>query len=161
MENFNFKKFIAEGKMLKEETNPTKYPEEILAMDKEIEELKTKLQALITAKNKAKSSYTKTVPALFGQPGEYEGIRQTKKPKQFQYQFRDFIEWLKKYQKENGNDWESLKDALKVKFNDFIRVNNANNVMGRMDFFTIYKSVPASLKPENLIKIGNFYVEPN
>ena len=60
--------------MLKEETSPTQYPEEILAMDKEIEELKAKLQAAITAKNKAKSSFTKTVPALFGQPGEYEGI---------------------------------------------------------------------------------------
>ena len=160
MENFNFKKYLAERTLLKEETNPTQYPEDIQAMDKEIEELKAKLQALITAKNKAKSNYTKTVPALFGQPGEYEGIRQTSKPKQFQYQFRDFIEWLKKWQKENGNNWESLKDALKVKFNDFINVNNANTVMGRMSFFNIYKSVPAGLKPENLIKIGMFYVEP-
>ena len=161
MENFNFKQYLSEKKLLKEEINPTQYPEEILAMDKEIEELKAKLQAAITAKNKAKSSFTKTVPALFGQPGEYEGIRQTSKPKQFQYQFRDFVEWLKKWQKENGNDWESLKDALKVKFNDFIRVNNTNTVMGRMDFFNIHKSIPAGYEPENLIKIGMFYVEPN
>ena len=53
MENtFNLKKFLAEGKMLKE-AKAEYYPQELLDMDKEIEELKNKLEALIKAKNKA------------------------------------------------------------------------------------------------------------
>jgi hypothetical protein len=51
MENFNFKKYLAEGKLLNEAPS-FNYPQEILDMDTEIEDLKAKLQAAITAKNK-------------------------------------------------------------------------------------------------------------
>jgi hypothetical protein len=83
MENFNFKKYLAEGKLLNEASS-FNYPQEILDMDTEIEDLKAKLQAAITAKNKAKSNYTKSVPSLSDQ-GEFAGLGLSK-DKRSQYE---------------------------------------------------------------------------
>lgn len=129
-------------------------------MDKEIQDLKDKLEALIKAKNKAKSNFTKTVPALFGQPGEYEGIRQTYKPKKFQYEFKKFIEFLKNHHKEKGNNFEDLKAALRMKFSDNLQIATDGKGLGVPSFFELSTSIPPDLKPENFIKIGNWYVQP-
>jgi len=121
MENtFNLKQFLSESKLLKEEPS-FKYPQEILDMDAEIEDLKAKLQAAITAKNKAKSNYTKSIPSLSDDP-EFSG-KGLKKDKRWQYRYKDFIEDVKKISQESGNDWDVLIGSLKKTYGENLRKN--------------------------------------
>ena len=160
MENFNLKKYLAEGKLLNEAPS-FNYPQEILDMDAEIEDLKAKLQATIKAKNKAKSDYTKSVPSLSDQD-EFSGLNLSK-DKKSQYRFKDFIDYVKGISEENGNNWETLKTTLKAKypmFSDFTKgTNPAAYVPG---FFSITKGEDEFVKenPKKYIKIGDWYVRP-
>lgn len=161
MENFNFKQYISEKKLLKEETNPTQYPEEILAMDREIQDLKDKLEALIKAKNKAKSDYTKSVPLLTTQD-EFSGLN-LPKDKRRQYQFKDLVDTVKKISDESGNDWETLKAILKAEypmFNDYTKGTNPAAYVP--SFFSITKGEDEYIKnnPKKHIKVGDWYVRP-
>jgi Skp family chaperone for outer membrane proteins len=166
MENFNFKKYLAEGTLLKEENELSnyrdQYPEEIKAMDKEIEELKAKLEALIKAKNKAKSDFTKSQPAIFGQ-GEYAGIK-NKWSKSAQYNFKSVVDYVKNIAKENGNDWEILTEKLKSKWGDRIQTytKGNNRVLYVVNYFLIQEGEDKFTKenPSGHIKIGNWYMRP-
>ena len=161
MENsFNLKKFLTESKLLKEEPS-FNYPQEILNMDKEIEELKAKLQIAITAKNKAKSNYTKSVPSLKDQ-GEYSGL-DLSKDKRRQYQFKDLVDTVKKISDESGNDWETLKTILKAKYSMFDTYTKGTNPAAYVvNFFSITKGEDEYIKnnPKKHIKIGDWYIRP-
>jgi hypothetical protein len=160
MENFNFKKYLAEGKLLNEAPS-FNYPQEILDMDTEIEDLKAKLQAAITAKNKAKSNYTKSVPSLSDQ-GEFAGLGLSK-DKRSQYEFKDLIDNIKRISEESGNDWDELKKYLKSKYPMLDTYTRGTNPAAYVvNFFAITKGEDKSVKenPKKYIKIGDWYVRP-
>tara|TARA_R110000772_G_scaffold200837_1_gene311299 strand:- start:787 stop:1284 length:498 start_codon:yes stop_codon:yes gene_type:complete len=164
MENtFNLKAFLSEIKLLKEEPS-FQYPQEILDMDTEIADLKAKLQAAITAKNKAKSNYTKSVPSLSDQ-GEFAGIGLSK-DKRNQYTFKDLVDVIKEISKESGNDWEALTGMLKSKYGDNLQTYTTGPYPSLyvVSFFTIYLvedgGKESTLPSTRFIKIGNWWVRP-
>jgi hypothetical protein len=162
MDNFDLKKYLAEGLLFKEEVGSFQYPEEILAMDEEIADLKAKLEAAIKAKNKAKSNYTKTVPSLKDQD-EYKGL-DLPNDKVSQYRFKDLVDKVKKISDESGNNWDALNSYLKNKygglFSDYTRGTNPAAYV--VNFFSITKGEDEFIKsnPNNHIKIGDWYIRP-
>jgi hypothetical protein len=162
MDNFDLKKYLAEGKLFKEEVGSFQYPEEILAMDKEIADLKAKLEAAITAKNKAKSNYTKTVPSLKDQD-EYKGL-DLPNDKRSQYRFKDLVDKVKKISDESGNNWDALNSYLKNKYGRLFDTytTNPNPAAYVVNFFSIIKGEDEFIKnnPNKHIKIGDWYIRP-
>ena len=163
MENFNFKKYLAEGKLLNEAPS-FNYPQEILDMDAEIEDLKAKLQAAITAKNKAKSNYTKSVPSLSDQ-GEFAGLGLSK-DKRSQYEFKDLVDSIKELSKESGNDWNALTKALKSQFGERLNTYTKGEypALYVVNYFAIYlvedDGSKDDLNPSRYIKVGNWWIRP-
>lgn len=133
-------------------------------MDAEIVDLKAKLQAAITAKNKAKSNYTKDVPSLSDQ-GEFAGIGLSK-DKREQYNFKDLVDSIKEISKESGNDWEALTRMLKSKFGDNVNIYTTGEypALYVVNFFSINlvedDGSKDNLIPSRYIKIGNWWVRP-
>ena len=101
MDNFDLKKYLIENKL--KEASPIDYPEDIKAMEQEIKDLKTKLQALVSKSLKAKQNYTKSVPSVKDDP-EYANL-DLPRDKRMQYQFKELVDDLKKLSNENRNNW--------------------------------------------------------
>lgn len=161
MNNFDLKKYLAEGRLFKEEMSSLQYPEEILAMDKEIADLKTKLEAAIKAKNKAKSNYTKSIPSLKDQD-EYKGL-DLPDNKKSQYAFKDLVDEVKKISDESGNNWDALNSYLKNTYPMFdTHTKGPNPAAYVVNFFSITKGENEFIKsnPNKHIKIGDWYIRP-
>lgn len=163
MDNFNLKKYLAEGRLLKEDISGYDYPEDIQAMDKEIADLKAKLDALIKAKNKAKSDFTKSMPSIKDED-EFKNM-DLPSDKRAQYKFKSLVDFVKKVSEESGNDWEALNQALKEKFPNSsldTYTRGENEVIYIPSFFNITKGEDQNIQaaPSKYLKIGDWYVSP-
>jgi hypothetical protein len=144
-----------------EEVLPVDYPEDIQAMEQEIQDLKAKLQALLSKSRKAKIDYTKSVPSLKDDP-EYANLYLSR-DKRRQYQFKELVDDLKKLSNENKNRWDVLTDYLKNKYPQTSTYTTGTNPSLHIpNFFAITKGEDEGVKsnPSKYIKIGNWYIRP-
>jgi hypothetical protein len=162
MDNFDLKKYLSEGKLNEQENVNIEYPEEILNMDREVAELKAKLESLQKATLKAKSSYTKTIPSLFG-TGEYAGMANSR-GKREQYRFKDVVDFVKKISEESGNNWKTLESSLRSKYGNLLGdyTKGDRPVLYVTSFFLIVDGEDEFVKinPSAHIKIGTWYIRP-
>ena len=170
MDTFNFKKFLSEG-VLTKEARGEYYPQELLDMDKEIEDLKNRLQAAITAKNKAKGNFTKSQPSVSDEE-EFSGMRFSNKKSG--YEFKELINFIKsEYAAGNKDDIKSLDQAISNELEYYTTRSNSNTFNmpsiligppGRTMFVVVLKTDENQDELENgnvkYIKIGNWYVRP-
>ena len=171
MENtFNLKKFLAEG-VLTKEARAEYYPQELLDMDKEIEDLKNRLDAAIKAKNKAKGDFTKSQPSVSDEE-EFSGMKFS--DKKSGYEFKELVNFIKsEYATGNKDDIKSLDQSISNELEYYTVRNNGNNgnfpsiligPPGRTMFVVVLKTDENQdeLEKGNVkyIKIGNWYVRP-
>jgi hypothetical protein len=156
-----YKAKLEENAFLKE-VSPTDYPEDIKAMEREIQDLKNKLQSLMAAAHKAKSDYTKTVPSLKDDP-EFANINLPSSKKN-QYAFKTLVDDVKKVSDESGNDWDALNKYLEDHYNNVkTYTRDGSSAIYVVGFFSISKTDEDEFykkNPSRYITIGDWAVRP-